>query len=243
MTQISPRRTRLGRVLSPSRLALLELIEGQPDPITLSDLVKHCGLHENTVRGHLEQLLRDGYLTRTPGPSVGRGRPAWLWSAPLPDEPSPSADYAQLASVLAKTITDTSPDPIATAQRAGQQWGATLAQKRPKTDPDADVSQTLVELLEDLGFAPKPTANSEQIDLHRCPLLAAANEFPEVVCNVHLGILQGAAREFGADTEGSDLIPFSAPGVCSLHLVVAPLAQLPPSASLIAIEPVSKDNS
>ena len=243
MTQNPVRRTRLGRVLSPSRLALLELIEGQPDPITLADLVKHCGLHENTVRGHLEQLLRDGYLIRTPGPSAGRGRPAWLWSAPLPEEPSPSADYAQLAAVLAKTITDTSPDPVATAQRAGQQGGATLAQSRAPTVPGADVSQTLVNLLEDLGFAPRPAADPAQIELHRCPLLAAANEFPEVVCNVHLGILQGAARELGADTEGSELIPFSAPGVCSLHLRVTPFAQLPPTAKLLAIQPVSKDNS
>ena len=75
MSQV--RRTRRGRSLSPSRLRLLETIEGQPEPLTLAALVKHSGLHENTVRGHLEQLMADRYITRSPGAPAGRGRPAW----------------------------------------------------------------------------------------------------------------------------------------------------------------------
>lgn len=216
------RRTRRGRSMSPSRLALLELIEGQPEPLTLSALVLHTGLHENTVRGHLEQLLEDGFITRYLEEPSGRGRPAWLWSAVEPPTEGDSTDYAQLAAVLAKTVHDTSPTPRLAAHAAGQEWGAKLARaKKLHRDPAADIEDSrgvLVGLLDDLGFAPAPQHGSSTVELNRCPLLQTATEYPDVVCSVHLGLLYGAAEEIGVSATGSDLIPFAGPGTCLLHL-------------------------
>lgn len=214
--------------MSPSRLNLLETIEGQPEPLTLPALVQYSGLHENTVRGHLEQLLADGYITRSPGAPSGRGRPAWLWSA-VKLEPDTNT-YAQLAAVLANTIIETSPNPVATATQAGRDWGVKIAQSKDlkdQTDSEKELDpQTgrtaLVDLLDDLGFAPATSETNEMIELKRCPLLQAAAEFPEVVCSVHLGLIHGAAQEIGMDSQGTTLIPFTHPGVCSLHLELQP---------------------
>ena len=70
------------------------------------------------------------------------------------------------------------------------------------------------------GFAPEHEGD-EQVRLTRCPLLEAAHRHPEVVCGVHLGIVRGALEEYGADPEGSDLLPFAEPGAC--RLVMPPL--------------------
>lgn len=202
------------------------MIEGQPQPVTLPALVQHSGLHENTVRGHLEQLLADGHIVRSQGTSTGRGRPPWLWSATRDSAQTDADDYAQLASVLAKTIHQTSPTPLTTAQQAGQEWGTKIAQSKNLAERVQAAPQTsgqeprrvLIDLLDELGFAPQETKTGSEIDLLRCPLLQTATEYPEVVCNVHLGLVHGAAQAIGVDAQQSTLTPFSRPGVCSLHL-------------------------
>ncbi len=214
------RRTSFGRPLSPTRLRILELLEAQSTPTTLAALTNICGLHENTVRAHLEDLLRDGYLQRRRATSEGRGRPAWLWEAHRPIEPSP---YAGLASALAAVLHESSADPVKDAVVAGRAWGRELAGKQQVEPLEGDrrVDQArsrIVEMLEDVGFAPEPDAANEQVLLTRCPLIEAASKHPEIVCGVHLGIIQGSFAEMGFDGAASTLVPFSAPGQCALHL-------------------------
>lgn len=213
------RRTSFGRPLSPTRLRILELLEAQPTPTTLAALTRICGLHENTVRAHLEDLLRDGYLNRRRACSEGRGRPAWLWEARKQIEPSP---YAGLASALATVLHESSANPVKDAVSAGRTWGRELAgkqQARQPGDPRVDQARSrVVEMLHEVGFAPEPDAANEEVLLTRCPLIEAANKHQEIVCGVHLGIIQGSFAEMGFDGAQSTLIPFSAPGRCALHL-------------------------
>ena len=65
---------------------------------------------------------------------------------------------------------------------------------------------------------PAPDGEDREVVLHRCPLLQAAHRFPDVVCSVHLGMVQSALEANGASSEGSELRPFSAPGQCYLRL-------------------------
>ena len=52
----------------------------------------------------------------------------------------------------------------------------------------------LVELLDELGFAPqRRTAHGQpQIGLRHCPFLELAQDRSAVVCPIHLGLMQGA---------------------------------------------------
>lgn len=61
------------------------------------------------------------------------------------------------------------------------------------------------------------------VRLTRCPLLEAARSNPRIVCNVHLGMLRGVLREYGADPAGSALKAFAEPGACLL--VVPPVVE------------------
>jgi predicted ArsR family transcriptional regulator len=204
--------------LSPSRQSLLDTLRDQPEPVTLAALARTSGLHENTVREHLESLERQGLVSRHRRRPSGRGRPAWLYEA-TETTTSGAAEYAGLAATLAAAIHRTSPNPRADAIAAGAEWGHELARKR--TAPErgrGSARREVVELLDGLGFAPQPDEETATVMLTRCPLLEAAHRHPDVVCGVHLGIIRGALEEYGGEPAGTDLLPFSDPGACRLEL-------------------------
>ena len=89
---------------------------------------------------------------------------------------------------------------------------------------DVMARREVIDLLKELGFAPSADTRARVVKLHRCPLLEAAHQHPEVVCGVHLGIVRGALEELGNDperTENTALQPFSEPGACRLDLLPA----------------------
>lgn len=218
--------------MSGARVAVLDLLRAQPRPATLAALAHAAGLHENTVREHLDALVAAGLVTRFPAEPSGRGRPAWLYQATDLDVDA----YAGLATVLARSIHDHSPDPAGEAVAAGRSWGRSLARRRgaphdgpadgPAQPDPTGAGRRVVVLLGTLGFAPdapgSDTGGPDTVRLTQCPLLEAAYELPDVVCGVHLGLVQGALEEYGATTsaaeDGTRLLPFAEPGACVLYL-------------------------
>jgi DNA-binding transcriptional ArsR family regulator len=84
--------------MSASRAAILDRLRDQPEALTQAALVAATGLHPNTVREHLEGLLRRGLVHRFKAEPAGRGRPAWLYEATAGPG---SGEYAGLAAALA----------------------------------------------------------------------------------------------------------------------------------------------
>lgn len=209
--------------LSKSRAALLETLRAQTEPTTLAALVTATGLHANTVREHLEALVRDGLAHRHQAAPTGRGRPAWLYEATGSDAAA-APEYAGLAAALAATIHRTSASPRQDAVTAGLEWGHQLARARgaERAPSQAAARREVVALFDEIGFAPRADARSSVVRLTRCPLLEAAHRYPDVVCGVHLGLAQGALEEYGASPEGTELLPFAEPGACRLHLKTRP---------------------
>lgn len=184
----------------------------------MAALGRLSGLHVNTVREHLEALTRQGFVQRHASEPNGRGRPAWLYLAT--DAAGPPSEYAGLAAALAASIHRTSDTPTEDAAEAGADWGRRLADERDAR-PGADAlvaRREVVDLLDELGFGAKPDPGNTVVRLTRCPLLAAAHQYPDVVCGVHLGLVRGALAAYGADSEGTDLVPFAEPGACLLRL-------------------------
>ena len=189
--------------------------------------------------------MDDRLAVRTRAPAHGRGRPAWLFSASPEVGSEPGArEYAGLASALAAQIARTSTHPSADSLQAGRNWGQKLVCRSPAdvdvspargatgdhgpglTTPKASSAMSarrqVIDLLDELGFAPSPNARLSVVKLRRCPLLEAAHLHPEVVCGVHLGVVRGALDELGCDPEKTvriTLQPFSEPGACRLDLL------------------------
>ncbi|HQR80258.1 MAG TPA: transcriptional regulator [Actinomycetota bacterium] len=207
--------------LSAARARVLEYLEAQPEAVTAARTAADLDLHGNTARLHLEGLVGAGLATRTKQAAGGRGRPAMLYNADIWSQTDPRVrDYAQLASALATVIAETSPDPTMTARAAGAGWGASLAQGRKPTTP-RKARREVIAILGELGFDPAPDSAGTSVALRRCPLLDVARKHTSVVCQVHLGLVQGAMHEMGHDSPGADLIPFAEPGACRLFLTEA----------------------
>lgn len=173
--------------------------------LTLAQLVDHTGLHDNTLRGHLEHLVQQGRVTRFPVRRASRGRPAWGYLAR-------DSEYAALALALAAGIDTGNPaDPAEPAAvRGGRAWGERL-RGQVSTEEETPARERLVRALQHTGFSPED--DGDTIRLHSCPLIDAARAHPDVVCAAHLGLVEGV---LGAG--GADLHPFAEPGVCVLDL-------------------------
>lgn len=74
-----------------------------------------------------------------------------------------------------------------------------------------------MEVLDELDFSPRADRQRRRILLQTCPLLDVAQEFPEVVCAVHEGMVSGVLESLG-DPHEVTLQPFAAPDGCVLRL-------------------------
>jgi predicted ArsR family transcriptional regulator len=202
-----------------SRLRILEELRGQ-GALDSRELGRLVGLHPNTVRSHVDQLIEAGLVRAVSAPASGRGRPRVLYEA-IVDAPVHESGYRLLAQILASYLATTD-QPQAGAESAGRAWGSYLTEKpQPFSGISADeATQKVVELFDELGFVPEAVEESgeRKILLHRCPFREVAESNQKVVCAVHLGMLKGALAELGAPLQATRLEPFVKPTLCIAHL-------------------------
>jgi predicted ArsR family transcriptional regulator len=201
-----------------TRSRLLAVLRQADGPLGVRELTETVGLHPNSVREQLDQLVDAGLVARSIAPPAGRGRPGLRYVVESKDgDPDPNA-YRELARVLADELAR-QPEPAATATGAGERWGRTMVANVAPTPTATEAVDRLVMLLDDAGFAPeRPAGTGDPIRLRHCPFGPLAREHPAVVCGVHLGLMRGALRELGAPLDAIRLEPFVAPDLCIAHL-------------------------
>ena len=228
-----------GGALSAARASILERLAAAGRGRRVADIAAETGLHQNTIREHLDALADVGLADRSRSAATGRGRPAWVYTA-RPSMPLDGRvrEYAGLAAALAGQIANGSADPRAEGLAAGERWGLELTRAAPagatappgpagSTQRQAQARHRVVAMLAELGFAPEPSAPEPSapepgaeatVRLTRCPLLEVAHRYREVVCAVHLGMARGLLLGCGGDAEHAVLRPFATPGACLLDL-------------------------
>ena len=206
---------------SISRAAVLELLRSRAQPLGVVEVADQVGLHQNTVRSHLDVLVDAGFAIRRSDAPKGPGRPRVVYEATA--APDDERNYRLLAEVLTHYLAATSERPGEAAVQAGQSWvGATWRGDDQRDDAASTPSPVsaeaavaaVVRMLGDNGFAPELSADGTSVNLHRCPFRELAVSAPEVVCGAHLGIIQGALAELGGLVSATRLIPFVTPGLC-----------------------------
>lgn len=206
--------------LSGQRLRVLDYVRAH-SPVRVADAATALDVHPNTVREHLDALVELGLVERSTATALGRGRPATLYRVSAADPAVAVRDYAGLATALAGHLARTSAHAERDARAAGIEWGRELIDGGNQAG--GDPRQSVLEALTRLGFAPDNDEGASDarrgIALRRCPLLDAARRYPTVVCQVHLGIVEGMLERLGAPSAwGLDLVPFAEPGACRLFL-------------------------
>jgi len=204
-----------------TRNRLLRILRGSQGPLDARELADQLGLHLTTVRAHLGVLVDAGLVTSHSEDRATPGRPRRLYvAAGDPPSAAEAGGYLLLAEMLAGQLAGSSNDVARDAQRAGREWGAYLVERPPPytTTPSGTSRAEVLQLMDRLGFQPELTDDGSRILLHRCPFLDVARRHPDVVCSLHLGIMQGALRTLGAPLDARDLEPFVEPSLCVAHI-------------------------
>lgn len=205
---------------SRGRQRILQLLQKSRVELGIRELSEQVGLHPNTVRFHLGRLVGDGLVGRHLEGRTAPGRPRVTFTAV--DTSSGQRSYPLLAKILASLMADALPDAAQTATEAGRAWGHYLTERpTPYTRiSEQEAVAALVRILDTMGFAPEPAAggDSTQIHLRNCPFLEVAEVNGQVVCAIHLGIMQGVLAELGSPVTADRLEPFVEPSLCIAHL-------------------------
>lgn len=221
MVSASPADVGAEQVRTASRRRVLAVVRASPDGCGIPDVARRTSLHPNTVRFHLDRLENDGLVSRQVRRSGEPGRPPLTYTAnPVPDEGRGHREFAQLAEVLAQLVTGASTDPAAAAVEAGRTWGAARTEA-PAGPTDAPAAlDALVTGLSEIGFVPEVTATGEDITVvqRHCPFLEVAQNHPDVVCSVHLGLMRGILERLDTPLTAERLVPFAGPAGCEAYL-------------------------
>lgn len=201
--------------------------------MSIAQIAEQLEVHPNTVRFHLDTLVDDGQVALAAPDHRGRGRPALMFSAVQGMDRGGARRYRLLAEILTIGLA-TDEDPSTKALAAGRAWGQRL---KPLADPAEAVAaeesvDRLVELCDELGFEPerRESAGGEaQLGFRHCPFLELAESCTDVVCPIHLGLMQGALQSWDAPVEVKRMDAFVEPGLCVAHLTPTAAGSRPPT--------------
>jgi predicted ArsR family transcriptional regulator len=217
-----------------SRQRVLDLLRRSPGGLGVAELAERSGLHPNTVRFHLNRFVTAGLAVRDVEQQPSRpGRPRLSFVATSDEDVDDRRNYQLLAGMLAGYMAETEA-PAAQARQLGQAWGSYLSTRAvpgQRVTEEESVGE-LLRVLDDIGFSPQLAEDDDGgsvIRLRHCPFLEVATAHREVVCSVHLGVMQGVLAEQRAPVEAFDLRPFVEPSLCLARIRRREPAQAPAS--------------
>ena len=205
---------------------VLEAIYRSPAPLGASEIAGQVGIHPNTARFHLAALLAEGVIERTVAEPSGPGRPRVVYRARPGMALGGERRYRVLAEILLGCFTGTASGHA--AADAGHAWGEHVI---GRVAPFQQVSQAeavsrVLLLLDELAFAPETLADGDdlpaRVRLRHCPFLELAEHHRDIICPLHLGLIQGAFAGLASPVTAAELIPFAEPDACVVHLAPAP---------------------
>lgn len=198
-----------GPISSYSRVRILHLVQSRAER-TIAELCEATGLHANTVREHLQRLMEGGYVIQTTERRTTRGRPRTLYSA--------ATGTPEASSPIAR-------DKVAEAARRGDMMRRILHDEGSELGRAATYQlDALVEHLEESGFEPIVDESELTVELSPCPHAASRPEHRPVLCQVHLGLMQGVLTQAGGPLAADCVRAAARPEECTVQLRLAEAA-------------------
>jgi predicted ArsR family transcriptional regulator len=184
-----------------TRFAIYQELGRSAAPLSASDLAERLSLHPNTVRPHLDRMREAGLVEVEPIHRGTVGRPQLRYSL-APGAPglgfNPPA-HTLLAGLLAALAEELGGDGL-DAANLGRRWGTDAAGRRQSS---RGCLAALVAELDRLGFDPVESelggggaqTRRVRVDFLHCPFRELAEAYPEMVCSLHRGIVEGVVAK------------------------------------------------
>jgi len=185
------------------RTHIIKLLRDAKEPLTVEQVAKKVGLPPNAARFHLEALVDAGLATREAQSRSTPGRPKVAYMGTLPNQTHEREQgFRLLAEFMSTAIAKNNENAGEWMYQVGVEWGKYIS-CHPETDEvdEAEVMASLVERLDALWFAPEIAGkDSNRLVLHNCPFTDSARRYPQVVCQLHAGMINGSLEEMGSES-------------------------------------------
>jgi len=184
-----------------TRFAIYKELGRSRAPLSAADLAERLTLHPNTVRPHLDRMREAGLVEVEPIHRGTVGRPQLRYSL-APGAPGLGLDppaHTLLAGLLAALAEQLGGDGL-DAANLGRRWGTDANGRRQS---GRGCLAALVAELDRLGFDPVESelggggtdARRVRVDFLHCPFRELAEAYPELVCHLHQGIVEGLVAQ------------------------------------------------
>lgn len=179
-----------------TRYAIYEELATSRQPLSVRELADALDLHPNTVRPHLDQMREVGIVEVEAVHRGTVGRPEHRYSL-APGAPSAGLEppaHTLLAALLA-ALAERGGALLEDAVATGHAWGSEAVRRTP----DEECAKLLLAELDRLGFEPASVQQGPCLDVafQHCPFKELAEAYPELVCNLHRGIVEGIVADRG----------------------------------------------
>jgi len=195
------------------RRILLDFYVHQAD-WTAAEVAEAVGVHRTVAHAHLERLVALGYLVsrRRRGTS---GKPAKLYGVAgrQIDLSYPVRRFARLSALVAEALGHV-PGGAQLARETGLAYGASLVTRK------AHSPGPVLRELAPLG-AEYRLRGSDEVVAENCIFRQACEVAPEVVCELHAGIIEGAFQRAGVGLRTEPVLDYATRG-CAYRLLTAP---------------------
>jgi predicted ArsR family transcriptional regulator len=195
-----------------TRHAIFRYIAGSDESVDIAELAETFRLNQNAIRQHLAKLLGVGLITESIAKPGRPGRPRLLYEIGpgIESRWGVTGPYERLSQLLCEVIR-TGRRPL----EVGRDAGRVLASRPDRGDGVDQVASAMLRQ----GFEPTVHRRGDEADIvHRaCPFASTAMVDPDVVCELHLGLAEGAAEGTTTVVDGLDRENPRTAG-CSLHL-------------------------
>lgn len=217
--------------LSVKQREVLDMLQTFPHGARSLELAEKLGMHVNTARGHLDELVSRGAVRVASTQAEGRGRPSLVFQVRVPDNRAVVNEYVSLVEVLTTALAGSgalSPETLEQARQLGRDWARRMNQEGQAPVSEADILEQLYIKLRDMGFDPTiapPVDASDghgQLSLHSCPFVTEGKPRPSpFVCAIHEGFLQETTGICPGTQSGPvslTLLPYADGGACVVRV-------------------------
>ena len=159
--------------LSAKQREVFGALQQFPQGAQVTELAKELGMHINTVRGHLDELIAHGLVVRRQARTTGRGRPSHIFTARVARNADVTSEYVELVDMLATAIAG---DDLERAREVGRQWAKEASSRHGGTPRDLDeATEKVARILRDMGvpadrlrmlrsFDPRSAAHPDDVE-------------------------------------------------------------------------------
>ena len=214
------------------RTHIIRLLRDAKEALTVDQVAQKVGLPTSAVRYHLESLADAGLASREAQARTTPGRPKVAYRGVLPNQTHEREQgFRLLAETIAVAIASSNANAGEWMYRVGREWGRQLMGRAATDSPldDEAIVTRLVDKLDALWFAPELVdGDPPKLVLYNCPFLDSTRRYPQVICQLHAGMINGALEEMSSNYRLTHLT-IQAGHRCDGHLAhpPAPLPKVP----------------